>query len=357
MKKRGVTILAVGDRKDYDSYRKFYKERRFFIQKGFDYASVDYRGLSERRLPAVGTDKILAFLFFPFYYWDKYIEHRNYRGIYGSLVFYRKFQKVCGELSKTLKNAYNDKDIAFINNPESCAYYRDKLEIKKGLARSGVATPKVHRTSGVKDVERMLNRGHNLFVKPRCGSMGKGITYLSWPEWQTNFAVRGARIISRRSDYGWRFKDVTGDHSFLRQLLRGDMMVEEAVNMLIVDKLKIDLRIYTFFGKVVYMYPRKNDPDKVTTNITQGGKGAPEVLAKLPKALVSKARKIAEKASKVLGFNMAGIDVALDRNLKDAYVLDINAFPGFPRRRTFNISRAMGKELITLINKKKIAFK
>jgi hypothetical protein len=45
--------------------------------------------------------------------------------------------------------------------------------------------------------------------------MGKGITYLSPLNWQTNFIFKDNRIISRRSDYGWRFRDITGNNAFL----------------------------------------------------------------------------------------------------------------------------------------------
>ncbi|GAF74674.1 unnamed protein product, partial [marine sediment metagenome] len=91
--------------------------------------------------------------------------------------------------------------------------------------------------------------------------------------------------------------------------------------MLILNKMKVDLRIYTFFGKVLYVYPRKNHPDKVTTNITQGGKGDPSLLGILPEHILAKAKKLAEKTSGALDFNLAGVDVIVDRNLKDAYVV------------------------------------
>ncbi|MBL7072114.1 MAG: hypothetical protein ISS26_08130, partial [Candidatus Omnitrophica bacterium] len=96
MKKRGVTILAIGDRKDYDSHRKFNKERHFFIDNGFDYASCNYKDVESGRFPKVQTKKVMIFLFFPFYHWDKYIEHRHYKGVYGNLKFFKKFRKFNG---------------------------------------------------------------------------------------------------------------------------------------------------------------------------------------------------------------------------------------------------------------------
>jgi glutathione synthase/RimK-type ligase-like ATP-grasp enzyme len=308
------------------------------------------------RIPEIHTKKVIVFLFFPFYYWNEYIEHKNYKGIYGNLVFFKKFIKFCERLDKIIKNALSKKEFLFINNPISCALYRDKLEIKKKLSGANIPQPKLYNVTCVKEVQKWLNKGRNLFAKVRCGSMGKGITFLSWSDWQTNFIFRNNKIISKRSDRGWKFREITGNIAFLRQLIKKDIFIEEAVDMLILNKMKVDLRIYTFFNKVLYIYPRRNCSDRVTTNITQGGKGDPSLLEILPKHLLLKARKIAEKTSRVLGFNFAGIDVIMNRNLNGVYIVDVNAFPGFPKRRTFNLTQHMVKELVRLLNKRGLHF-
>ena len=110
----------------------------------------------------------------------------------------------------------------------------------------------------------------------------------------------------------------------------------------------IDLRMYVFFNRVIYVYPRKNKPDKITTNITQGARGDPAFLQRLPKQLIRKAKKTAIKVSQSLNLNFVGMDIMLDRNQKDLYVIDVNVFPGFPKRRTFNLSQNMIKELVYL---------
>ena len=127
--------------------------------------------------------------------------------------------------------------------------------------------------------------------------------------------------------------------------------------MLILNKKKVDLRVYTFFNKVIYIYPRKNHPDKITTNISQGGRGDPSLLEILPEDLLRKAKKIAVKMAKKSKLNFIGIDIILDRNLKDVYVIDVNTFPGFPKRRTFNLARCMLRELSRLSNKGGLRFK
>jgi glutathione synthase/RimK-type ligase-like ATP-grasp enzyme len=356
LRKRDITIFAVGDKKDYDSFKKFDKEKRFFLKNGFEYISVNYKNLLSGRIPEVKTKRVIVFLFFPFYYWDKYIEHKNYKGIYGNLGFYKKFIRFCGRLDELIKKAFSDKEIFFINNASTNAQYRDKLIIKKKFQEARIPNPKLYSIIHIKKIKNLLNKGENLFLKPRCGSMGKGITFLSWPDWETNFIFKNNKILSKRSDHGWRFRDITGHNVFLRQLLRKDILTESAIDVLILNKKKVDLRVYTFFKKVLFIYPRKNHPDKVTTNITQGGKGDPGLLGVIPKHLLKKAKRVSEKTSRVLGFNLAGIDIALDRNLRDVYVMDVNAFPGFPKRRTFNITQHMLKELKKLLNKGEIHF-
>ena len=42
---------------------------------------------------------------------------------------------------------------------------------------------------------------------------------------------------------------------------------------------------------------------------------------------------------------MAGMDIIIDRNLRNIYVIDVNLFPGFPKRKTFNLGRETVKRL------------
>ena len=186
--------------------------------------------------------------------------------------------------------------------------------------------------------------------------MGKGITYLSSLSWQTNFNFKDSKIISRRSDYGWEFRDITRHHAFLNKLIKKDILIEEAIDCLILNKKRIDLRIYTFLNKAIYIYPKANFPEKITTNISQGAKGAPRILKLTPRQLIAKAKRLAIDTADVLNLGLAGIDVLLDRNCKDVYIVDVNAFPGFPKRKTFNLSKTIIKELAQLDNRGSLRF-
>ena len=353
--KREITILSFGDRLDYDEYKKFNQEKASFLKKGFDYAAVSYKNVLMGKIPKIRTKKLIIFLFFPFDYWNKNIEHKHYRGIYGNRLFYRKFMHFWLRINKIIKRHFPNKKILIINNPLSSGKYRDKQLVKLKLSRAGIPNPRLYHTTRTRDIYNLLAKGGNLFLKVRYGSMGKGITYLNSSNWQTNFRFKDSRIISRRSDRGWKFRDITGNNAFLRKLIKKDILIEEAVD-LILKRRRIDLRIYTFCKKDMYIYPKTNFPERITTNISQGGRGAPHVLKLLPKKLLAKARRVAREAAKVLNLDLAGIDILLDRNLKDVYIVDVNVFPGFPKRRTFNLTKSIIKELVQLDNKGDLRF-
>ena len=351
-KKRDITILSFGDKSDYDEYQKLNQERALFIKNGFDYATVNYKDVLRGRLPKIETSRLIIFLFFPFNYWNKNIEHKYYRGIYGNRFFYHKFMHFWNKVNAAINEHLFDKELLVINNPLLSGKYRNKQLIKLKLSSARIPVPRSYRTSNNKDIHNLLSKGVSLFLKPSYGSMGKGITYLSQVNWQTNFNFKDNRIISRRSDHGWKFRDVTGNNAFLSKLIKKDILIEEAIDHPVLRKRKIDLRIYVFFRKVIYIYPKTNHPERVTTNISQGGKGAPHILKFLPKQLIEKSKRAAINAAQVLNLDLVGVDVVFSRDLKDVYIVDVNIFPGYPKRRTFNLARVMIKELARLDNQK-----
>ncbi|MBU2540855.1 MAG: hypothetical protein KJ593_03035 [Candidatus Omnitrophica bacterium] len=347
-KEQDITILAIGDLADFDSFRKLDKEKHNFSLYGFDYVSCHYSRLLEMKLPKIKTEKIIIFLFFPFDYWNKFIEYKNYRGIYGNRTFFKKFVHFWKDVEHAIKKSLPRKSVLYINHPYLCGLYRDKVAVKSRLSHVKIPNPKGHTSRGIVYIEKLVNNGNNLFLKPRYGSMGKGITFLSMYNWQTNFIFKNNKIHSRRSDRGWKFRDITGKNIFLRKLLKKDIIIEDAINPLVLRRRMIDLRTYVFFGKVIYIYPRKNKPDKITTNISQGARGDPELLKRLPPALLRKARDKAIRVCKALNLNFVGMDIMPDRDHKHIYIIDVNLFAGFPKRKTFNLSQSLIKHLARL---------
>ena len=247
-KKKSVTILAIGDWADYDSYKKLNKEKKFILEQGFDYKTVHYKQFLKGQIPEINTEKVIIFAFFPFAYWDKNIEHKHYRGIYGNYTFYKKFNRFSQEIVDLAKEFLDGKEIFFVNSPVLSSFYRDKLVVMDKLSKNGVATPPMLKTRRIKDINNLLENGHKFFIKPRCGSMGKGITFLQLGDWQTNFNFKNDKIVSKKSDYGWRFREITGNTAFLRKLLKKDMFMEEAINPLCSNRLWASSRFVCTFN-------------------------------------------------------------------------------------------------------------
>ncbi|MFH0836521.1 MAG: hypothetical protein V1870_00155 [Candidatus Aenigmatarchaeota archaeon] len=124
VKNKDVTVLAVGDKKDWDSYIKLDENKNRFIGQGFDYKTTNYTRVLKGNVVKIHTKKIIILLFFPFQYWNKHIEHKKYKGIYGNKIFYRKFRVFWKTLYKKLSENYPNKEIIYVNHPFLCAAYR-----------------------------------------------------------------------------------------------------------------------------------------------------------------------------------------------------------------------------------------
>jgi len=338
-KKKAKTLLAIGDGCDFEAFNKFKKLTR--KSKGFNYLNINYDKVLSKKLPKIKTGEIIVFFFFPFDYWDTKIEPKNYKGVYGSEKFFNRFVEVCKRIEKEINLAYADKKIFYVIPPSIMYLDRDKELTKKILQKAEISVSKSIKTRSFKEIKKLIKK-KNIFIKVRYGAMGKGITYLSKRKWETNFRFSRGKIKSRKSDYGWTFIDIMGNERFLKELLKQDIIIEEEIKQYIVDGKKFDLRMYVSFGKVRYMYPRTNKDTSVTTNISQGGKGETQLfLKKIPKNLIKAAQTTAINTAKAMNTNFAGVDVMFDGKSKKAIVIEVNVFPGFPKSRSFNLSKRL----------------
>lgn len=341
------TLLAIGDKKDFDSFQKFYRQRRLFKKHGFYFKAADYDSALKGRLPRVKTKSLVVLLFFPFNYWEKNIETKRSREVYGSRAYFLKFKKFWGEIDMVLKGFYKGKKMHFVNSPNKIYLGRDKEATKHVLAKAGIPVPRHHFTMDHKKVIEMVDSGRKLYIKVRYGSMSKGITYLEKDRWLTNFRFKNGKIVSRKSDYGWTFIDVTGKRKFLKELLRQDVIIEDAINPFLLKGRMFDLRVYVGFGKVLYIYPRSNECEKITTNISQGARGeGRKFVHSIPPRILGETVKNAVRAARVMGLGFAGVDMMPNNGDSKVTVIEVNSFPGYPKVRRFNLAKHLIKEIV-----------
>jgi ribosomal protein S6--L-glutamate ligase len=98
-----------------------------------------------------------------------------------------------------------------------------------------------------------------------------------------------------------------------------------------------DLRCFVIDGKVVASIQRQAAPGEFRANIHQGGTAS--VIRITPAE-----RKLAVKAAKVLGLNVAGVDII--RSSKGPLLLEVNSSPGLE-----GIETATGKNIAGLMIK------
>ena len=335
-----TTVLVLGDESDWESYNRFCEQLQKDHSKKLNWVTATYALLEKNELPLIESDMLIIYLFFPFTYWDKHVEKEGYKGVYGNVDFYNKFRAFWSEIHRFLRKVYRGKKIHFINHPLKIAIDRDKELTKTILSENKINIPTPYYTRKYKDILKLVDQENKkLFLKVRYGSMGKGMTYVEKGNWKTNFRFEGGKIVNPRSDYGWTFIDITDNVEFLKEILTKDIVIEEAIDTYKLDDIIFDLRLYVFYDEVLYILPRTNEKSAITANISQGGQGrSTRFLKKFPKNIINKAVKSGIRTVKAMDVNFAGVDVMISKDL-GVYVIELNAFPGFPKVSRFNLSK------------------
>jgi glutathione synthase/RimK-type ligase-like ATP-grasp enzyme len=341
-----TTVIVLGDDSDWESFNRFREQLQKHHSRKMNWLTATYNILEKNKLPLIESDTIIIYLFFPFTYWDKYIEKEGYKGVYGNVEFYNKFRSFWSEIHRTLKKVYRGKKIRFINHPLKIAIDRDKEFTKTILSENKINIPIPYYTRIYRDILKLVNmENKKLFLKVRYGSMGKGITYLEKGNWKTNFRFKDGKIVNPRSDYSWKFVDITDNVEFLKELLTKDIVIEEAIDTYKLDDIIFDLRLYMFYDELLYIFPRTNKKDAITANISQGGQGrSTQFLKRFPKSVIDKVVSSGTRTIQAMDVNFAGVDVMISKDL-GVYVIELNTFPGFPKVSRFNLSKRIIQQI------------
>lgn len=197
-----------------------------------------------------------------------------------------------------------------INESVAISRSRDKLRASQILARKGVGLPVTgfsHATKMTEDLVNMVG-GAPLVIKLLEGTQGKGVILA-----ETQNAAESVIEAFRELD----------------EYLLVQEYIEEAKGC--------DIRCFVIGDKVVASMMRRAKAGEFRSNLHRGGKAEDVKLTK-------KEKDTAIQAAKVLGLNVAGVDII--RSNRGPLVLEVNSSPGLE-----GIEKATQKDVAGMIVK------
>lgn len=335
-------LLIVGDKKETRKrlakpFVTFVKHTEKLSSKNVEVKIIPYKDILNGELPTFISSSIEIILFFPFAYWNKNIEiyHKDKR-VYGDLYFGQEYKIFLKNIEREIRNTYKEKKISFFNSPKASLLERDKKGAKRLFFKKGITTPRLFKIRSMRAVKRLLTTGKSMYVKPRFGALGKGITYISRDLWATNFRYKRGKLVSRRSDFGWRFYNIKkrrDQEALLKQLICKDFIFEEAIEHPIYRKRKFDFRVHVVYGTTPYCYARCMPESQPVSNWTQGGRIVKKhnFLHYMPRNKIKEIKELAIKTARALNLNYAGIDIVMSKDYKNIYCLEAHSFPGYEK--------------------------
>jgi ribosomal protein S6--L-glutamate ligase len=190
------------------------------------------------------------------------------------------------------------------NSSSSVAQSRDKLFSLQLMLKSGIQIPTTGFAKSPMDTNDLIDMvgGAPLIMKLLEGAQGRGVVLA-----ETKKAAES--VINA-------FKS-----------LSANLLVQEFIK----EAEGKDLRCFVIDGKVVATIQRKAAPGEFRANLHQGGTAS--VVKITPEE-----RKLATTAAKVLGLNIAGVDIIRSKN--GPLLLEVNSSPGLE-----GIETATGKDI------------
>ncbi|MFH1868107.1 MAG: YheC/YheD family protein [Candidatus Omnitrophota bacterium] len=336
------TLLVIGDLmmsqvRNEPSLACFLSQKARLNSRKIGFVLITYDDLLNNRLPNIIAKRLKVMLFFPYNNWNANIERYDKdKRIYGDMRFGNDHKRIFQKVSNILERRYKDKEISFVNAPQACALDRDKLLTDRLLRGAGILTPHLYKIRSISQLSKLIEEGKAIYIKPRFGAMGKGITYLNRSGCYTNFMFKNGAIISHAYDYNWKTRQIPKDKqdAFLSILIKKGFIFQEAVESPIVNNRRFDIRVYVVGGNVPYLYAKSAPRKSFITNWSQGGrieKGKNFLKRALAKGDLDKIKAIAKRGAKAVNLSFAGVDVIVDKNKKKIHLLEIQSFPGYER--------------------------
>lgn len=173
---------------------------------------------------------------------------------------------------------------------------RDKLRSMQLLARSGVGIPKTIVSRNSTDIDDLVDKvgGAPVIIKLARGTHGNGVVLAE--------TKKAAKSVLQ----AFYLTNEDGTNVLLQEFVK--------------ESAGTDIRAFVVGGRVVASMKRQSLDDDFRSNLHKGGEGT---VVKL----TEQETKMAVKAAKAMGLNIAGVD--LMRSARGPLVLEVNSSPGF----------------------------
>ncbi len=191
---------------------------------------------------------------------------------------------------------------------------RDKLRSMQLLAKAGVGIPKTVFSRNSTDIDDLIEKvgGMPVIIKLASGTHGNGVVLAE--------TKKAAKSVLQ----AFYLSNEDGTNVLLQEF------VEESAGT--------DIRAFVVGSRVVASMKRQSLDDDFRSNLHKGGEGTPIKLTE-------EERKMAVKAAKAMGLNIAGVDMM--RSKRGPLVLEVNASPGFGIEKV--TSRDVAGEIIEYV--------
>lgn len=173
---------------------------------------------------------------------------------------------------------------------------RDKLRSLQVLAKAGVGIPKTVVSRNSADIDDLLDKLGDMpvIIKLARGTHGNGVVLAE--------TKKAAKSVLQ----AFYLTNEDGTNILLQEFVK--------------ESAGTDIRALVVGGRVIASMKRQSLDDDFRSNLHKGGEGTPVKLT-------DEERRMAIKAAKAMGLNVAGVDFM--RSSRGPLILEVNASPGF----------------------------
>jgi len=183
-----------------------------------------------------------------------------------------------------------------VSSSIAIARARDKLRSMQLLAKYGIGIPKTVVSRNTTDIDNLLEQlgGMPVIIKLARGTHGNGVVLAE--------TKKAAKSVLQ----AFYLTNDDGTNILLQEFVK--------------ESAGTDIRAFVVGSRVVASMKRQSLDDDFRSNLHKGGEGT---VVKL----TDEERKMAVKAAKAMGLNIAGVDMM--RSDRGPLILEVNASPGF----------------------------